>query len=493
LHVLADGPEGYTPPRLEAGAFVTTLSQANGAGRSDRLRRVSHSEGKTLKRFAWMVLVGCVLIGGPPVAAQERMLDGIAAVVNDEVVLRSDVEEQLYLFLMRSQMTPDSTVADTLRQQILDQLIEEKLVVAEAKRQGVTVTDAEVNKQVDRALEEAKARMGNPEAFAEQLRRENLTEEKLREKYRTELRRQMLAERLVQKQITRKAPTQTEAEAYFAAHRDKFPKVPAEVRVSLIQMPVEPDSLAAGRARTRALEARKRIVGGEKFAKVAAEVSDDATSARSGGDLGFFVRGQMAPAFDQAAFSLPIGKLSEPLLTEYGWHLLEVIERDTVKTRAGRDSLDRQGRPLLEAHARHILIRVPLTEDDVARARALAERVRAQAVQGTDFATLVKRYSKFQGKADPSGDIGFLSMASLQPNIRAGIDSLQIGEISQPMVNPAGFNLFKVTERKPEREYTLEEIREELPELVGQMQFRDQYSTWVKALRAKAHIEVRKS
>jgi hypothetical protein len=79
-------------------------------------------------------------------------LDGIAAVVNDDVVLESDVEEQLYLFLMRAQQRPDSSVVDTMRTQILNQLIDEKLIVAEAKRQGVSVSDAEVSKQVDDAI-----------------------------------------------------------------------------------------------------------------------------------------------------------------------------------------------------------------------------------------------------------------------------------------------------------------------------------------------------
>jgi peptidyl-prolyl cis-trans isomerase SurA len=444
-----------------------------------------------LRRFAWLVVGVLVFAAGRPVAAQERVLDGIAAVVNDEVVLRSDVEEQLYLFLMRSQVAPDSSVVDTLRRQILDQLIEEKLVVAEAKRQGVTVPDAEVNKQADRALEEAKQRIGGPEAFQQQLQRENLTEEKLREKYRADLRRQMLAERLVQKQITRKAPSQSEAEAYFSAHKDKFPKVPPEVRVSVIQIPAEPESAAVARAKARAVEARRRIVGGEKFAKVAADVSEDPTSARSGGDLGFFTRGQMAPDFDKAAFGLAIGRLSEPLRTEYGWHLLEVLERDTVKTAAGRDSLDREGKPVIEAHARHILLRVELSEADVERARKMALQVREQALKGADFGTLVKRYSKFQGKADPNGDIGFLSLGTIQPAIRAGIDSVKIGGITEPLVNAAGFNIFKVTDRKPEREYSLEEIRDELPDLVGQLQFRDKYADWVKGLRSKAHIEIR--
>jgi peptidyl-prolyl cis-trans isomerase SurA len=428
-----------------------------------------------------------------PPPPKGNMLDGIAAVVNDEVVLRSDVEEQLYLFLMRNQTQPDSATADTLRMQILDQLIEEKLIVAEAKKQGVTVSDVEVNKQVDKAVADAKERLGGEAGFREQLQKENTTEDKLREKYRADIRRQMLAQRLVQKQITTKPPTQVEAEAYFKAHKDKFPKFPAEVRVSVIQIPVEPDSAATVKAKSRAVAARKRIVAGEKFAKVAADVSEDNSSSRSGGDLGFVPKGTMDPEFEKAMFSLKLNTLSDPIKTKYGWHIVEILERDTLKTHTGRDSLDREGHPIPEAHARHILIRVTLTEDDIARARTKAESIRDQAVRGTDFAVLVKRYSEYPEAKDPTGDIGYLSLGTLQPAIRAGLDSLAVGEVSEPLVNPAGFNIFKVTDRKPEREYTLEEVKEQLPEAVAQMQFRDKYDEWVKGLRAKAHIEIRKS
>jgi peptidyl-prolyl cis-trans isomerase SurA len=442
-----------------------------------------------------VALASLMLLGAGAAHAQTKpkseMLDGIAAVVNDEVVLRSDVEEQLYLFLLRNQMPTDSAVVDTLRDQILEQMIEEKLIVAEAKRQGVTVSDADVNKEVDEALRSAKERLGAD--YAEQLRRENMTEEKLRDKYRSEVRRQLLAQRLVQKQFVRKSPTQAEAETYFKAHKAKFPRVPAEVRVSVIQIPVEPDSAASSQAKGKATAARKRILAGEKFAKVAAELSEDQSSARSGGDLGFIGRGSMDPAFEKAVFEANTGQVSEPLRTGYGWHLLEVLERDTVKTRAGRDSLDREGRPALEAHVRHILIRVPVTDADIEKARKSAVRVREQATKGADFTSLVKRYSKYQGSKSEDGDLGFLSLGTLQPAIRAGLDSLEVGKVSEPLPNPAGFNIFKVTDRKPEREYTLEEIKDELPEVVAQMQFRDRYQEWVKGLRAKAHIEIRKS
>jgi parvulin-like peptidyl-prolyl isomerase len=158
-----------------------------------------------------------------------------------------------------------------------------------------------------------------------------------------------------------------------------------------------------------------------------------------------------------------------------------------VKTRAGRDSLGRDGKPLLEAHARHILIRVPVTDDDAKRARKIADRVRAEAVKGADFPTLVRRYSKYQGPQSPEGDVGFVSMASLQPAIRTGIDTLELGQVSEVLPNQSGYNIFKVTDRKPEHAFTLEEIKEELPEAVAQIQFKDRYDAWIKGLRKGQH------
>lgn len=428
-------------------------------------------------------------VAAAPGGAQR--VDGIAAVVNEEAILESDVEEQLYLLLARAQAQPDSQLVDTLRHQVLEQLIDDKLIVAEAQRQGLTVSDIEVNRAVEQQLAQKVQELGGEQAFREQLRRENTTEDRIREKYRKDIRLQMLGQRLLAKQFPPKTVPKAEAEAYFKANPTRFPKAPAEARLSVIQIPVLPDSATSAKGRAAALAARKRIEGGEKFAKVAAEVSDDPNSSRSGGDLGFFTMGTMEPTIESAAFTLKPGRLSDPVLTPYGWHILEVIERDTLKTRAGRDSLGRDGKPLLEAHARHILIRVPMTDDDAKRAKKLADRVRAEAVKGASFPTLVRRYSKYQGPQSEDGDVGFVSMASLQPAIRTGIDTLEIGQISEVLPNQSGYNIFKVTDRKPEHAFTLEEIKDELPEAVAQIQFKDRYDTWIKGLRGKASIEYR--
>jgi len=428
----------------------------------------------------------------PSKQAPQR-LDGIAAVVNNQVVLQSDVEEQLYLFLASAQTEVDSATVDTLRTQILNRLIDERLILNEATKQGVTVPEAEIARQAQEALAEAKGRYESPAAYQEALRKENLTEEKLLKKFQDEAQRAALVQRLVSKQITRRRPTQAEAESFFKANRDKFPKAPAELRLSVIQIPAAPDSVADRKGRARADAARKRILGGEKFAKVAAELSEDETSARSGGDLGYLARGSMDPAFEQAVFSRKLHTVGEPVRTAYGWHVIEVLDRDTVRTAAGRDSLDRQGRPQLEAHIRHVLLRVPITEADVERSRSLAAKVREEAVSGKDFGALARRYSRYVGPHSEDGDIGFLPMTTLQPNIRAGLDTVQVGGISQVLVNPAGFNIFRVTERRAEREYSLEEIKAELPGAVSEIQFREKLDEWVKGLRAKAHIQINKS
>ncbi len=423
-------------------------------------------------------------------AAAPRHLDGIAAVVNDEPVLQSDVEEQLYLFITNNQMHPDSAQVDTLRRQILEEMINEKLIVAEARREGITVSDQELARAVDKAVQDAKDRFGE-EGFKQQLAKESMTEDQLRAKYRDDLRRQALMARLREKLFPAKPVSQTEAETYFKEHPEKFPQAPPQVRLFVIQIPVVADSVTEASGRAKALDARRRILAGEKFAKLAGEVSEDPGTAKSGGDLGYFAKGTMEPALEKAAFSLKIGEVSEPIRSPYGWHLLEVLDRDTLRTSAGKDSLDADGKPIPEAHARHILIRVATTDADRDMARALAERVRAEAVKGMDFATLVHRYSRYQGPQSPDGDVGFVAVDKLLPNIRAGLDTLEIGQISDVLENQAGFNIFKLAERKASRPYTLDEIKDQLPQAVAQIKERDRYDEWIKGLRKKAQIEYR--
>jgi len=162
--------------------------------------------------------------------------------------------------------------------------------------------------------------------------------------------------------------------------------------------------------------------------------------------------------------------------TPFGYHLIKVEEADAAKG---------------EIHARHILFRVQPSEADANRSKAQIEQIRAQAVKGVDFGTLARRYSKYRGPAASDGDLGFLPLNVFSADFRAALDTLELGQVSPPLLNPQGFHLFKVNDRQPERAYEIAEIQNDLPELVRQQKLKEQYDSFVADLRKKAHIEYR--
>jgi peptidyl-prolyl cis-trans isomerase SurA len=342
-----------------------------------------------------------------PPSTQGQKIDGVAAVVDNEVVLQSEVDEQLFLFLQQQQGRPDSAQVQQLRKDILDKLIDDRVIVGEAKRQNLTASEAEIEKNVADAIADTKKRLGSDEAFANELRREGLSEADLRK---------------------------------------------------------------------RASDALARVKKGEPFSRLAQTLSEDPGTAQSGGDLGWFKRGSLDSTFELAAFKVPVGQVSGIVQTPFGYHLIKVEEADPAKG---------------EIHARHILFRVQPSEADANRAKTQIESVRGQAVKGVDFGTLARRYSRYKGPAASDGDLGFLPMTVFSNDFRAALDTLELGEISPPLLNPQGYHLFKVNDRQAERPYLATEIKDDLPEPVRQQKLKEQYDTFVADLRKKAHIEYR--
>lgn len=415
-------------------------------------------------------------VGGKP-AGDDHRLDGVAAVVEGEPIFESEVEEQLYLFLLQTGMRPDSSKSQEMRLEILNRLIDEKLIVQEAERVGVTVPDAEIEAQVDAAIDEAKQRLGGEAGFQTELAREGTSEAQLRERYRAEIQRQALANQLLRRQLNLDLEVSpVEAEAYFTEHRDEFPMRPAEFRLALIQIPIEPEEAELAKARKRAEDALARVKKGESFTRVAQEVSEDPATKNSGGDLGFFGKGQLEPLFEQKAFSMAPGEISEIILTPFGFHIIRVEEVDSTKD---------------EVHARHMLFRVPITAADQQRAEQRADSVYRKAIGGEDFASLITQYSSYGGPQGGGGDLGFLPASDFSPDIKVVLDTLQIGNISPPMVSPQGYVIFRMLDKRPEREYELAEIKDDLPEFVRRLKLQNQYEDWVASLRKKAHIEIK--
>ena len=431
-------------------------------------------------RLAWIAVALAAAVATPArnVAASER----IAAIVNKEVILQSDVDDQLRLAEANLRVDPsDSVTVAKLRKDVLRQLIDEQVILAEAAKQNVTISKTDLDQAVKQAIQNVRTRLGSEQNFQRALKEEHTTEEGLRRKYEPDVKKQLLVMRLVSKEVqNRTTVTDAEVKTYFTAHRDSLGKRSEQLKLSAIVFGFEADSLQIKKLRTRADSLRNLIVVKKQpFEDVAKRFSDDPSGQR-GGDLGTFVRGEMVGEFEDVAFTLKPNEISQPTRSRYGWHLIQVIEHFPKS-----DSLPER------VHARHILLQAKTGPADEERARKKALSVRDQLLKGADFAAMAKKYSMDTSTKDSGGVLGEVPVSSLPPNFQEPLTGLGDGEVSVPLKGEAGYYVFKLGGRVPERDYQFDEVKEELKQIVLNQKLRDAYDRWLERIRKSVNIEVK--
>jgi peptidyl-prolyl cis-trans isomerase SurA len=414
-----------------------------------------------------------------PPGEQEQIweFDRVAAIVNDSVILLSEVQEQTFVQANQQRISlADSTAFAAVRAQVLQRLIEEKVIVREARKRGLTVARDDIEAAVDEVVQNMIRGTGSEEAFREQLEREGLTEEELRELYRPQLEAQILASRLVRREVSTDAKvTDADIESYYNENLDKFPERPETVRLSHVYVSVSADSAAYVQAREEAERIRARILAGEDFETLARELSAD-PSARSGGDLGFFKKGQLDPRFEEAVFSLQPGQLAEVVQTRFGFHVIKLIEL--------RED---------EARARHILVPVVPTSTAVLRARAKMDSIKVALDSGADFAEIAAAKSEDPETRNIGGDLGYYAVADLTTDVRDVILALKPGEMSGVAEAPDGLHIFLMREHRPKGTFSLEETKEDIREFIRREKLEQGYTKWIEELKLEAYIDIKGS
>jgi peptidyl-prolyl cis-trans isomerase SurA len=410
--------------------------------------------------------------------AEQQLVDRIVAVVEDEAIFESDVDQAVrQFFFQKGKTSVTPAERDEVFREALDNLINDKLVIAQAGRLGIDVPFSDVEAQVTRAIEENVKALGGEEVFERQLETEGLTMEELKKLYRTQVRNRMLVERVLQKDMARERVEvgDDELRKFYAENLDRLPQRPEVVHLKTIFMGFETSSNAAIAARQKVDALRARIVAGEDFAEVAKAESED-PSAPLGGDLGF-VRPQdlREPAFAQAAGTLEPGQLSEPVMTTYGYHLIQVTEK---RADSG------------EVRLRHILVRAQPSEDDVEEVFASANAIHADLKAAASFDSLAARYNT-DPAAGTDGDLGWLRVAELPPFFREVLGDMKPGDVSPVFRESTGFRIVKLVERDAERAYEFTEIKDDLRRLYDQERFGANYDAYVAGLRKKFSVDIR--
>ncbi|HUI25819.1 MAG TPA: peptidylprolyl isomerase [Candidatus Kryptonia bacterium] len=255
-----------------------------------------------------------------PASAADQPADEVAARVNGVVISRRTVREVVQGLATAQDQPPDAKQVEQLTRDALDSLIAFELLHQESQRRGVAVTDAEI----DANVAQTKARFANGDAYGQALAARGMSADDLR----AETRKTLAVNRLLEQTAWQNLAISSEQiRNFYEQNREQF-KRPAEIRASHILIRAGKDAAAADRAKARqtATDILTQAKGGADFADLARKFSQDPASAKKGGDLGFFARGTMEPTFEQAAFALKRGAISDVVQTPYGFHIITVTD-----------------------------------------------------------------------------------------------------------------------------------------------------------------------
>ena len=448
----------------------------------------------TLRWLTRATVMGAVVaaVSASPLPAQDSTgyvlrgdtaftVDRIVAVVGNEPILASQVEEQFFTTLAQAQGVHLATAADSarMRADVLDQLVNEELLVQAAKRDtAVKVSDQDVTDAVNQNYKRVRGQFTSEVDFQRELKQSGFATVDEYRRYladsqrRTLLREGLLARLRETKKLKPVNPTEAEMRDAFEKGRAQLGERPATVGFQQIVIAPKPSDSARVRAFQLADSiARSLRVGGD-FATAAKRFSQDPGSKDQGGDLGWTRRGTLDRKFEAAALSLRPGMISNPVETGFGFHVIQLERTEPTSI-----------------HARHILIIPVTTPENVDSARALSARVAASLKQGASFDSLQAQYHD-EAEEKQADEVPLDQLPAAYKDAIAESDS---GAVVGPfdLTGPDGrlkFAILRITRRRAAGEITYDDVRTQLRSRLAENLATQRY---LDHLRQSTYVDIR--
>lgn len=419
-------------------------------------------------------LLGSLLfIGMQATQAQTVMLDRVVAIVDDDLVLESELNNRTLTVVERlqaqyGQLPPQ----EVLQRQILEQLVVERVQLQLAKRYDIDPGDAEVDQAIQRILQSNRITL--PELEAD-LAREGMTVEALRKQIKTDLTINQLQQGVVNSRIR---VTDQEIDNFLASTDGKFATSP-DYRLGHILIAVsggaDPDMVSA--SEKEAQDIYEQLQGGADFSQMAISHSND-QSALQGGDIGWRKLAQLPELFSRQLVDLPIGAVSKPFRSGAGFHIIKNMEQ-----RGGGEQLVEQTK------ARHILVKTSeIMDDQQARTKLLELKKRIEG--GEDFAKLARENSEDTGSMLSGGDLGWAMPGMFVPIFEETMANASIGQISEPFKSQFGWHILQVQERRNE-DMSNQMKRNQAANLIRSRRFDEEFQMWLTQIREEAYVEIK--
>ena len=421
--------------------------------------------------FALLFIVP--FITSPAIGQQSQVLDKIIATIGREIVLQSDIEGRIAMFMQQNPKVNPNDPA--LRKQVLEALISERLMVTKAVEDSITVQEEEINQSLDFMMQNMLQTYGS-EKRVEDLYGMSIS--RIRKNYREEVRKQLLVERLQQQRFMNVKCSNREVEDFFQQYRDSIRPIPASAELAHIVKQVKPSADAKDEVKRLALHIRDSLVKGADFAEMAKRHSGDPGSAASGGDLGWVDKGKLVSEYERAAYELQSGEYSQPIETPFGFHIIQTIEKR-------KDAI----------HTKHILLKLGGSNDDKKRVEQILSDLKDRCSKGESFEELAKQYSDEKETQGFGGSMGTIELTRLPAELKSVIESLPENGVSQPlpyMSDPTKPAMHIILKKKVIAEHTptLANDYKKLEQMAVQYKQAKLMETFLKELRTMIPVQV---
>lgn len=412
-----------------------------------------------------------IALSTPARAAQ--LVDYVVAVVNEDVILNSQLEEAVDSIKRQIRASGNTPPTDTeLREQMRERLIMQEIQSQRAAQRGIRVGDEELNQ----ALEGIARQNGmNLREFARALRSEGVDFLMVREQVRNELLTNSLRQREIDARVS---VTDREIDAFLAKTRKNDQATEYRLEHILIAVPDGSTDDVRVAARAEAEQIRQAVIDGASFSQMAISRSD-ATTALDGGDLGWRTAGALPTLFADEVDDMSVGSISPVIETGSGYNLIRLADQ-----RGGQAA-----QLITETRARHILLQPNAIRDEYEtreRAAELLEELKG----GRDFAEAAREYSDDSGSANQGGDLGWQGPGSFVPEFEQRLANLEANEISEPFETQFGIHIVQLLERRT-RDSAEDIARNQARMAIRQRKIAEEYEDWLRRQRAEAYVELR--
>ena len=417
-------------------------------------------------------LLAFAALSGVARAQETRPIDRIVAVVEEDVVLRSELDRAVRniraQYAGREDQLPP---ADVLERQVLERLILTKLQIARAQRSGIQATDEDVDAAIGRI---ASGNQLSVDQLRQQVERDGQSFADFRRSIHDELLLQRLRQSFGQSRVT---VSDSEVDAALAAQAGNMQYHLAHILVA-IPDGATPDQIATGQKKIEGIKAL--IDKGEMDFAAAAVRYSDSQNALEGGDLGWRGADEIPASFASVIRGMTAGQVIGPIRGPSGFQLLKLVET--------RDASQDAATAVTEFHARHILARIDATHGD-AQARAKIDTIAARLKGGADFAALAKEESQDENTRNQGGDLGWFASDAFGPAFGAQVASLSDGGVSTPFRSDAGWHIVqRLATRQGKGDQSK---RDEMRQAIGRRKLEEEYGRFLREMRGDAFVEIR--